>query len=288
MNNDRKSLIRADVDGAAHRTEDSMDILAIKSLWPERKGFDLISPNIGDMYIFIHFLTPAVLYTKSGEIAVRAGGCVFFAANQPRHFASPDCDLLHDWFHADPSFGALLTRYGITCEQVYYPENSGRITELVTELELEQVRHKKFYQSISDTFCEQLVIELARSADEESEQITIDPKTRELLINVRAEVHMQFDRDWSVEDMAGLAGLSASRFYYLYKHVFGISPLKDLCSVRIQRAKNLLMRSHCSVEEVAELSGYKNIYHFIRQFKKMTGVTPGRFKKDSFGGEYIR
>ena len=45
----------------------------------------------------------------------------------------------------------------------------------------------------------------------------------------------------------------------------------------IEKAKNLLLRGE-SVAHTAELMGYANLFHFIRQFKQIAGVTPGQFR----------
>lgn len=45
--------------------------------------------------------------------------------------------------------------------------------------------------------------------------------------------------------------------------------------MRIEKAKNMLMQG-MSVAETAEQLGYTNVYHFIRQFKQITGITPGK------------
>ncbi|MEE1012806.1 MAG: AraC family transcriptional regulator [Clostridia bacterium] len=255
-----------------------MEILLIKSLYPEKQGIDFFRPTIGDEYIFIHFVTPVNLYHGEQVTKVLPGGCVFFERNKPQHFASPDCDLLHDWFHADVSFRKLLEKYDIQFNKVYYPEHSSDITHAVCEMELECMQRRSFYQAVVQATAEKMLAQLARAADH-TQRTNLPPEKWEQLLEVRAQIHMQFDKDWTVEEMAQLANLSESRFYAVYKQAFGISPLKELCRIRTQRAQTLLLRDNCSVSEAAEYAGYKNLYHFIRQFKKITGVTPGQYKK---------
>ena len=45
--------------------------------------------------------------------------------------------------------------------------------------------------------------------------------------------------------------------------------------MRVEKAKNMLAQG-VSVSRTAELLGYGSTYHFIRQFKQVTGVTPGK------------
>ena len=78
--------------------------------------------------------------------------------------------------------------------------------------------------------------------------------------------------------MAERLNLSESRFYALYKSIFGISPTADIINARIYSAKNMLQFSNDKIEKIAAELGYKNTTHFIRQFKSSTGVTPSKYR----------
>jgi len=73
--------------------------------------------------------------------------------------------------------------------------------------------------------------------------------------------------------------LSESHFFALYKKNYGLSPMRDLINARITAAKNLLMFTDKKISEIAEKTGYSNPYHFSRQFKQITGITPIAFRK---------
>ena len=79
--------------------------------------------------------------------------------------------------------------------------------------------------------------------------------------------------------MAGRVGLSKSRFYTIYKNIYGNSPIDDLIRARIDSAKNALQFSSTSISEIAENLGYNNLTHFMRQFKGMTGMIPDQYRK---------
>jgi len=79
--------------------------------------------------------------------------------------------------------------------------------------------------------------------------------------------------------MAKRVMLSESRFYVVYREIFGIAPKNDIICARVELAKNLLRRGIYSVDEVSEKTGYQSTFNFIRQFKKACGMTPGEYKK---------
>ena len=52
-----------------------------------------------------------------------------------------------------------------------------------------------------------------------------------------------------------------------------------LTELRINKSKELLCSDDLSVQDVAELVGYRDLKYFSRLFKKTTGVSPSDYKK---------
>lgn len=250
-----------------------------KSIYPEEKGFVVERDSIGDMYIFVHFLTPVTAVFNGKKTDIEPGGCVMWEPNKPQIFYSPECELLHDWFRATPDLKYLIDKYSLECQKVYYPKPSSEITRILSEIEIEYISKEKMYNEISVAMTEKLFALLIRSADAESDSVVVDTEQRNDFIRARNEIHRNFSYDWTVKKMSELVNLSESRFYSLYKKVFGITPQHDLFMLRIQRAQNCLINTTYSVETIAALVGYKNQYHFIRQFKQYIGFPPGQYRK---------
>lgn len=54
--------------------------------------------------------------------------------------------------------------------------------------------------------------------------------------------------------------------------------MKDLIQARIESSKFYLRTSDLPVEAVAHCCGYESELHYMRQFKKMTGLTPTQYR----------
>ncbi len=89
----------------------------------------------------------------------------------------------------------------------------------------------------------------------------------------------------SLSMMARSVNLSTSRFYYLFNSEIRMPPARYLRIVRMQAAKDLLETTFLSVKEIVALAGFNDESHFVRNFKKLYGVTPsehrGRTPKSS-------
>ena len=85
-------------------------------------------------------------------------------------------------------------------------------------------------------------------------------------------------RDYSIVKLASECNMSPTHFRRIFDKYTGSSPKEFILSLKISRAKQLLSEGK-SIKEVAELAGFNDIFYFMRAFKKMTGVTAGRFNR---------
>jgi AraC-like DNA-binding protein len=78
----------------------------------------------------------------------------------------------------------------------------------------------------------------------------------------------------SVADMAERANLSVSRFSALFRQQFGCPPHRYLLHLRIHHAQHLLASEEYTLRQIAEYSGFADVPHFSKAFKKVTGRSP--------------
>jgi AraC family transcriptional regulator, arabinose operon regulatory protein len=85
-------------------------------------------------------------------------------------------------------------------------------------------------------------------------------------------------REVSLNELAQALNLSASRLRHLFKYETGVSPLQYLKLQRMQRAKELLEATFLNVKEVMLQVGVKDKSSFVRDFKKLYGLSPSRYR----------
>jgi two-component system response regulator YesN len=82
-----------------------------------------------------------------------------------------------------------------------------------------------------------------------------------------------------VEDAARAAGLSASRISHLVKEQTGRSLIQHRLQQRIREARRLLEESGRSCAEIAAELGFCDQSHFTRQFRRLAGLSPARYRR---------
>lgn len=83
----------------------------------------------------------------------------------------------------------------------------------------------------------------------------------------------------SLHDIADAACLSPYHFCRLFKKCLGISCIKYLACVRIEKAKQLLRDTYQFITEVCFDVGFNDLTHFERVFKNQVGMTPSAYRK---------
>lgn len=83
----------------------------------------------------------------------------------------------------------------------------------------------------------------------------------------------------TAEDLSKICGISYSYIKKLFTLKFGLTPKKYLLHLKINYAADLLKHGGHTVQEIAELCGYTDVYFFSRQFKQHLGLSPTAFIK---------
>jgi len=91
-------------------------------------------------------------------------------------------------------------------------------------------------------------------------------------------VDANYDKPVTLADIARASHLSVSRLAHVFKEQMGITLIDYLTSVRIERAKELLLATEQSCTEICFQVGYNNQSYFTRTFKRLVGMTPLQFR----------
>lgn len=92
-------------------------------------------------------------------------------------------------------------------------------------------------------------------------------------------IQLNYNKKLSIDDLASIMALSQYHFIRIFKRHTGLSPYEYLINYRINQSKSLLRESEDSVARISESIGFGDTNNYIRCFKKLTGTTPGTYRK---------
>ena len=81
--------------------------------------------------------------------------------------------------------------------------------------------------------------------------------------------------------LAKISGIGETYYRSIFLSVFHIPPARYIQKFRVDKAKELLVASRGSIEEIALATGFANASYFCKVFKSVTGLTPSEFAAKS-------
>ncbi len=89
-----------------------------------------------------------------------------------------------------------------------------------------------------------------------------------------------FQQPLRLPQVAKKSGFSVPIFCNVFKETTGVSFMVYLNKLRVEEAKSLLRSSRMNLLQVGQSCGFQTPHHFIRNFKRWTGTTPGDYRKN--------
>lgn len=102
-------------------------------------------------------------------------------------------------------------------------------------------------------------------------------KTSRIIEMAKRILENEFTTEISLEAISGRVNISPRYFSKLFKDETGTNFIDFLTTLRINRAKELMLKTEKSIKEICYEVGYGDPNYFSRLFKKQTGYSPTEF-----------
>jgi AraC-like DNA-binding protein len=83
---------------------------------------------------------------------------------------------------------------------------------------------------------------------------------------------------WIITDLAARCHCSADHFTRRFRKLHGLTPRRFIVQCRMDRARDLLRFTTCSIGEIADQLGYQDQGYFCRQFTEECGQPPSQWR----------
>lgn len=240
------------------------------------RSFFVDRPHGHPVFLLLLVKTPARFFVESEWVQTPPGTAVVFRAGQ-RHLygLADDCtEYIDNWLHIEPPVPVLSRHFPF-----------GRPVTLHNAAEfysLFHLIHTEFY-SVShhkNIIIDQLTTALLHKIEDESDMEDY-PEIYYKIATLREKIYSNPKYEWNIPEIASSLHISEGYFHSVYKHFFNKTCISDVIESRVQAACELLTSTSKTVEDIAESCGYHNTEHFIRQFKKIMGNTPTKYRKSA-------
>jgi YesN/AraC family two-component response regulator len=87
-----------------------------------------------------------------------------------------------------------------------------------------------------------------------------------------------FNQKLSLQQLSDVADLSPNYFHKIFTEVMKITPNDYITTVRLNKAKELLLGTNLQIYNIADQCGFNNVSYFSSLFKKSFRITPVEFR----------
>ena len=96
------------------------------------------------------------------------------------------------------------------------------------------------------------------------------------IAKVLNKIHQTYHQNHDIKSLAVEAGMSISLFHTSFKSVTDASPLQYIKSVKLHKARELMIQDGVNAYNAALRVGYESPSQFNREYKRFFGITPAK------------
>lgn len=141
---------------------------------------------------------------------------------------------------------------------------------------IQEIQKKEIdYLNMCNLYIKQLFLLIKRSTDENT---YINNNINKEIQNILDSFEENYNKPLFIAEYAKNHNISICWLIKLFKQQVGITPKDYLINIRLNKAKELLITSEYTINEIAEIVGYEDALYFSRLFKKRIGMSPTQYK----------
>lgn len=226
----------------------------------------------------------------NNKLYIAKKGDIIFINSETVHRGYPieclyECIVFQANFLYSPHFDCLsFIKNIIDCEYMineFFSMGSGKAYDALNEI-FEAINN-------NDTTCKFLVISafykfFATVYEKKLYTInvgnytTANDKNIIMLKAILSFLRENYDKPISLETLSYTIQKSPKYVGVFFKRMTGKTPIEYLTEYRIEKAARKLRITDMSVTEIAFSSGFSDISYFIKTFKKIKGISPGKYR----------
>lgn len=241
--------------------------------------FDI--PEGHDCWLLVITQTPAIFYVENEYRKYPPNCAVLYKPHQKIYYKACENHYVNDWIRFDTDETYIMNAPLPT--GIPFPLQDYSYCHKVFQLLATEHILNGMYKDISINHLLRIMFNKLMESYDNRSLSTLDKR----LYKLKEDIYRSPNKNWTVKDMAEMLSVSVGYLENIYKKTFGISCIEDVINSRINLAKEYLSYHHYTINEIVTLCGYKNTEHFYRQFKKITGITPNKFRKNQLKAEQL-
>lgn len=255
-----------------------------------RKGVTAMPRPHSHPWTELYYLSEGerVYFVDNEVVTVHKGELILIPAGELHSTASSEmAEFERILIHYDPT----LLPQPLRDEAVWFYGRRYRLFRLslreqndvqsLLERMLEECRlGRPYYESSVIALLTELMILLQRSSSTPQPGEQKHP-LHELVTDVATFIRTHYNEALTIEETARHFFISPSYLSRVFYRFTGFHFREYIVHLRVKEAERLLGESNVKIQEIAPAIGFEHLSHFNKTFKRVTGLTPLQYRKES-------
>ncbi len=241
----------------------------------EGRDYFFIRENGRNDYHLIYLIkNHGTFVTSRGQVTLYPGELIVLPPHKKHgyHISEKDAAVYY-WIHFDGTKAAeYLHEMGLTLETVYSIGLSARLPRLFDSINEELATQMPHYTEICAGLLRQIIAIIGQKTSFSAQTSSIQSAIRAIGCDFRENIPL--------EEYARNCGYSKYHFIRLFKEATGQTPIVYRNSLRVENACALMEQTSYTLQEISDALGFSDPAYFSKMFKRHTGMSPKRYRKE--------
>lgn len=230
-------------------------------------------------FLMVMVRSPAWFIIDGEKVPADVNTAIIYSPHTPIHYGCEKAGYNDDWIHFTCTEDDW-NKYQIPVNTLLYPAQIQSVTQYVKLLTGVHFSQEPNRMQMIDHLMHLILYSLTNELYA-AENLCCRHKHYPALSKLRTSLHSNPADAWTTELAAKKVNLSVSYFQHLYKEFFNRSFQTDFIQARMDFACFHLTHSNMTIAALAGYCGYDSEIHFMKQFKKIVGLTPTAYRKQN-------
>jgi AraC-like DNA-binding protein len=208
------------------------------------------------------------------SVSLKAGEAILLLPDHVEYFVfSTNCETVHSWFHIDCVNLDVLSTVPPRDRVITINQTLHDIIQIALREDIIDNSDNPFHISFLAA-----ALTLALELMEKKDRANFD---NVLVSEVKKIIYEKYQTQLTLEEISKSLSYSQEHIIRTFKANTNTTPIKFLWDYRKKAAIYLLENSGLPLTNIAKHCGFCSYYHFCRQIKQETGLTPTQLRKDT-------
>ena len=242
-----------------------------------QKNREINRPNGRKDFLLFYVAKGSNHFFLDRERVLNEGSFIIFKPNEKQCHVQKD-NVMSEFYFIHFNAPENFDLFNFESSVAYKVAPSSKIRDLFEEIIAELQSKQPFYEKLCVIKFLNILSLLERKCKKETSSSASYTDKISFIIQ---KMNKEYNKEISLDEFASLCNMSKFHFLRVFKKIVGVTPIEYRNEIRLEHAKELLLDTNYTVEEISNEVGFSSNSYFCSVFKAHFHKSPSTFRKQT-------